>query len=505
MRLIRQPDPNDSKSCPNPSSPISEGDRSRFPGPETGARIFFVGIGGISMSGLAELSQDYGYKVGGSDMHMSHRILLLEEKGIPVFVGHAAENIQSFAPDLLVHTAAILPGNPEMEFARENHIPVVSRAEFLGHLTRSFSSVINISGTHGKTTTTSMLSLILIESGLDPTVHLGAEFEPFNGTVRLGADRSLLVSEACEYRRSFLSFRSTTAAITNIDYDHVDCFNNIREVIDVFAEFSDRIDDSGYLIIPAFDANSALCFEQIRARRDATGRPMPQILTTGVEGDVFAPSGQYADIYAKNIVYRDGFPQFDVWDRDRFYAHVDLHVPGKHNIYNALTAIACASVNGGTPEGAAEALTAFRGAEGRFTVKGKFRGATVITDYAHHPAAARATLQAASQLLHNRTWVVFQPLTYNRTEKLFDDYVSSLLPCEHVIFSEIFSDREIDPGTISSSMIAEAINKQGGHAEYYADKKDILKRLDSLVGKDDLVLFLGPEDIRDLADDLKFD
>jgi len=502
---MRPTDPTDKISEISRESQMSEGGQYRFPEPEKGARIFFVGIGGISMSGLAELSLHYGYKVGGSDMHTSHRIHLLEQQGIPVFIGHDAKNIQNFEPDLLVHTAAILPGNPEMEFARENNIPVVSRAEFLGYLTRTFKNVINISGTHGKTTTTSMLSLILIESGLDPTVHLGAEFEAFNGTVRLGADRSLLVSEACEYRRSFLSFRSTTAAITNIDYDHVDCFNNIREVIDVFAEFSDRIDDSGYLIIPAFDANSALCFEQIRARRDATGRPMPQILTTGVEGDVFAPSGQYADIYAKNIVYRDGFPQFDVWDRDRFYAHVDLHVPGKHNIYNALTAIACASVNGGTPEGAAEALTAFRGAEGRFTVKGKFRGATVITDYAHHPAAARATLQAASQLLHNRTWVVFQPLTYNRTEKLFDDYVSSLLPCEHVIFSEIFSDREIDPGTISSSMIAEAINKQGGHAEYYADKKDILKRLDSLVGKDDLVLFLGPEDIRDLADDLKFD
>jgi len=505
MSLSRGTDPHDKITEQSPDPLLSESNPVRFFGPKKGARIFFVGIGGISMSGLAELSLHYGYKVGGSDMHSSHRISLLGQKGISIFIGHDAENIQSFGPDLLVHTAAILPGNPEMEFAREKGIPVVSRAEFLGHLTRSFTRVINISGTHGKTTTTSMLSLILIESGLDPTVHLGAEFEAFNGTVRLGADHSLLVSEACEYRRSFLSFRSTTAAITNIDYDHVDCFSDIDAVIDVFAEFSDQIDDAGYLIIPAFDANTALCFEQIKKRRLASTRPMPQILTTGMEGDVFGPSGRNADIYAKNVVYRDGFPQFDVWDHDRFYAHVDLHVPGKHNIYNALTAIACATVNGGTEEGAAQALSTFRGAEGRFTVKGKFHGATVITDYAHHPAAARATLQAASQLLHNKTWVIFQPLTFNRTEKLFDDYVSSLLPCEHVIFSEIYSDREIDPGTISSSMIADAINKQGGKAEYYADKKDILKRLNSLVGKDDLVLFLGPEDIRDLANDLKFD
>ncbi len=505
MRQTSEFDPNQREPDSNDITEASGRDPFLSSGPEKGAGIFFVGIGGISMSGLAELSSHYGYRVGGSDMHGSHRIDLLKQQGIPVFIGHDAENIKSFKPDLLVHTAAILPGNTELAFALEHHIPAVTRAEFLGHLTRSFSSVINISGTHGKTTTTSMLSLILIESGLDPTVHLGAEFSAFGGTVRLGGDRALFVSEACEYRRSFLSFRSTTAAITNIDYDHVDCFNNIDEVIDIFSEFSDRIDDPGFLVIPAFDANTALCFERIRNRRTASQRPMPAILTTGIEGDVFAPSGRHADVFAKNIVYRDGFPEFDVWDHDDFYAHIELHVPGKHNIYNALTAIACATVNGGTPEGASRALNRFTGAEGRFTVKGKFRGATVITDYAHHPAAARATLQAASQLPHNKTWLVFQPLTFNRTEKLFDDYVSSLLACEHVIFSEIFSDREINPGTISSSMLADAINKQGGHAEYYADKKDILERLESLVGKDDLVLFLGPEDIRDLSNDLKLD
>ncbi|MBN1891432.1 MAG: UDP-N-acetylmuramate--L-alanine ligase [Clostridiales bacterium] len=483
----------------------SDTDRFLRSGLDKGAGIFFVGIGGISMSGLAELSLHYGYRVGGSDMHSSNRTDLLRQKGIRTFIGHSANSVQDFAPDLVVHTAAVLPGNPEILFARENGIPVVTRAEFLGHLTNGFSRVINISGTHGKTTTTSMLSLILIESGLDPTVHLGAEFDVFNGTVRLGADHSLLVSEACEYQRSFLHFRSTTAAITNIDYDHVDCYDGIDEVINVFAAFSDKLEDSGFLVMPAFDVNSSLCYRQIRKRRLDASRPMPTLITTGLEGDVFPETKQHADIFAKNIVYRDGLPEFDVWNRDRLYARISLSVPGKHNIYNALTAIACAIENGGTPEGAVRALNSFRGAEGRFSIKGTYHGAKIVTDYAHHPTAAKATLQAASEIPHKKLWVVFQPLTFNRTEKLFEDYVSVLLSCDHIIFAEIFSDREIDPGTVSSSMLADAINQRGGRAEYYADKKAIIKRLDSLVGNDDLVLFLGPEDIRELADELEFD
>jgi UDP-N-acetylmuramate--alanine ligase len=466
------------------------------------SRIYFVGIGGISMSGLAELSQHYGYIVGGSDMHPSERTAMLAARGILFFEGHDKSNLVTFNPDLLVHTAAILPGNPELAYAREKGIPTASRAEFLGHLTTRFESVINISGTHGKTTTTSMLSLILMKSGVDPTVHLGAEFTAFGGTVRFGADNSLLVSEACEYQRSFLHFRSTTAAITNIDYDHVDCFKNIFEVIAAFVQFTEKLEDSGYLILPAFDVNAAKAAQLMIDARKASGRSLPKILTTGKKSDFFAITGIRADFYADNITYLDGFPSFDVWAYGEFYAHIDLKVPGEHNIYNALTAIACAVPNGGTREAVASALSDFYGAEGRFTRKGKYHGAMVIADYAHHPAAARATLQAATQIPHKHTWVVFQPLTFNRTEALFDDYVTSLLPCEHVIFAEIFSDREINPGTISSSMIADKINSLGGHAEFYADKNEIPGRLSELVGKDDLILFLGPEDIREMADEM---
>lgn len=466
------------------------------------AHIYFVGIGGISMSGLSEITMHLGYLAAGSDMHLSHRTHYLESMGIRVYEGHSPANLIEFKPDLIVHTAAILPGNPELLYAAEHQIPTVDRAQFLGYITAGFERVINISGTHGKTTTTSMTSLILIESGMNPTVHLGAELDAFGGTVRMGKPHALLVSEACEYQRSFLKFYSTTAAITNIDYDHVDCYSSLSDVIDVFAEFSEKISDGGFLVAPAFDSNTVEAIRRMPSHREKLGLTMPQIVTTGRKGDIFPLTGEEPDVYADHIHYTGGYPEFDVYVDKEFYAHIALKIPGDHNICNSLTAIACAHLNGGTPEAAAKVLSSFTGAEGRYSVKGKYRGATVVADYAHHPAAARATLAAASHIPHRKTWVVFQPLTYNRTEVLFDDFVQSLLPCEHILFAEIFSDREVNPGTISSSMLADKINELGGHAEFFADKKDIRTRLDELVSDGDLILVLGPEDIREMADEL---
>ena len=466
------------------------------------ARIYFVGIGGISMSGLAEISLHLGYRVAGSDMHTTHRTRYLAEKGIHVFSGHAASHLEHFHPDLVVHTAAILPGNPELAYAASSRIPCVDRARFLGYLTAGFSRVINISGTHGKTTTTSMTALILIASGQDPTVHIGAELEAFGSTVHMGKPHELFVSEACEYQRSFLQFYSTTAAITNIDYDHVDCFKNLSEIMDAFAAFTQKLPDEGTLVIPAFDENVAEAVRRMPDFRTPIGLTMPRIVTTGRKEDISSITGALPDVYSDNISYQDGYPVFDVYIDGEYYTHIELHVPGDHNMYNALTAIACSHLNGGTAQAASRVLATFTGAEGRYSIKGTYKGATVVTDYAHHPAAARATLAAAAHIPHNKTWVVFQPLTFNRTEILFDDFVQSLLPCEHVLFAEIFSDREVNPGTVSSSMLADAINAQGGKAEFFADKYDIIPRLDELVHEGDLILILGPEDIRALSDDM---
>lgn len=468
----------------------------------SGKRVFFVGIGGISMSGLARIACNYGLIVGGSDMHPSERTHELEGIGVKIYDHHSEENIKEFAPDIVVHTAAILPGNPELEFSRKNGLTVMERSVFLGLITRNFANVINISGTHGKTTTTSMVSLILLESGANPTVHLGAELEAFGGSVYLGSKDQLLVSEACEYHRSFLEFYSTIAAITNIDYDHVDCYSSIDEVIDVFAEFTEKLSSEGTLVIPAGDKNVQECVRRIPACREKVGMEEPRILTTGLSGEGLDFFKREPDFCAVNIEYTDGKAGFDVLFKGRPYTHIQLAIPGTHNVYNALTAIACASLAGGTASAAQKALSAFTGAEGRFTIKGTFKGAMVVTDYAHHPSAARATLDAASHVPHNKTWVVFQPLTFSRTKVLFEDYVTSLLPCEDVFFDEIFSDREVNPGDISSKDIADEINKRGGHAIFFESKDAIVEKLSSVVSKDDMILILGPEDIRALGDRL---
>jgi UDP-N-acetylmuramate--alanine ligase len=468
----------------------------------SGKRVFFVGIGGISMSGLARIACNYGLIVGGSDMHPSERTKELEGIGVKVYDHHSEENIKEFAPDIVVHTAAILPGNPELEYSRKNGLTVMERSVFLGLITRNFANVINISGTHGKTTTTSMVSLILLKSGANPTVHLGAELDAFGGSVYLGSKDQLLVSEACEYHRSFLEFYSTIAAITNIDYDHVDCYSSIDEVIDVFAQFTEKLSPEGTLVIPAGDKNVQECVKRIPSVRAKLGLEEPRILTTGLSGEGVDFFGREPDFCAANVVYTDGKAGVDVLFKGRPYTHIQLAIPGTHNVYNALTAIACASLAGGNQEAAQKALAEFTGAEGRFTIKGTYKGAMVVTDYAHHPSAARATLDAASHVPHNKTWVVFQPLTYSRTKVLFEDYVTSLLPCEDVFFDEIFSDREVNPGDISSKDIADEINRRGGHAIFFNSKEEIIDKLSEVVGKDDMILILGPEDIRSLGDRL---
>jgi UDP-N-acetylmuramate--alanine ligase len=465
-----------------------------------GARLFFVGIGGISMGGLAEIARAEGFAVAGSDMNPSARTAELAVRGIPVFAGHSPDWIDQFQPDLVVNTAAVHDDNPELLRARGLKIQTVDRAAFLGWLNRHFRRVTNISGTHGKTTTTAMCSLILIAAGADPTVHLGAELEAFHGTVRIGEPGRLMVSEACEYMRSFLAFYSTTAAILNIDYDHVDCFSDIGAVTDTFCEFASQLPDSGCLVIPSFDPNVEVMLARLQASRERAGRLLPRVVRFGSESD--RPGRRQTDFAYRDLTYDNGLPRFEVWHQSRFYCRLALAVPGLHNVHNALAAIACAHEDGGTPQAAVAALEAFRGAEGRFTETGEYRGALVVADYAHHPTAVRVTLAAASQLGRPHTWVVFQPLTFSRTRVLLQDFAEALKGCEHVILSEIYSDREKNPGDISSRHLAERINALGGRAEFADSFTAIREKLDKKVRPGDLVLVLGPENIRGFADQL---
>ena len=255
-----------------------------------GSRIYFIGIGGISMNGLARLAQHAGFVVGGSDNHPSERTAILEEQGIKVYYPQVEANIDDFKPDYLVKTAAILPHNEEVKRATELNLQIFDRAEFLGAFTRTYKNVINVSGTHGKTTTTSMISLMMIDAGIDPTVHLGADLEIFNGTVRAGS-KELLVSEACEFNRSFLNFSSTTAVITNIDHDHVDCYPTIEDVIDVFARFIRLVDDDGYVVVSGHDRNIARALVEAKDYFVKTGRTFPQVVTCPTDSEVCEMTG----------------------------------------------------------------------------------------------------------------------------------------------------------------------------------------------------------------------
>ncbi len=472
---------------------------------DEGARLFFVGIGGISMSGLAVMAQSDGYIVAGSDRNPGYHTEDLARRGIRTFAGHKADWIDSFQPNLVIHTAAVQKDNPELVRARQLGIPIMDRASFLGQLNRTYQKVINIAGTHGKTTTTAICALIMVEAGLDPAVHLGAELRQFGGTVRTSSSNSLMVSEACEYMNSYLKFYSTTAAVLNIEYDHVDCFANLEEVIESFTTFANLLAPEACLVVPTGDPATGRMLQDLQAIREKAGVPLPRLAGFSIEGDKnhLPPALQLADLYeVRNLSFEQGRPQFEIWHNKEPVCQAGMKIGGRHNVQNAVAAVACAHQNGADFISAARVLTSFQGAEGRFTDIGSFQGARVIADYAHHPAAAKLTLAGASLLPHRQLLVVFEPLTYSRTRVLFDDYVAALKDSEQIIFAEIYSDREIDPGDISSRMLAEKINELGGRAWFGQDLASIKDWLSDRAGPGDIVLVMGPENIRNFADTL---
>ena len=477
----------------------------------TDARIYFIGIGGISMSGLAIMAKRLGFKVAGSDPHDNERVHKLINMGITVHSQHHPQWIEDFKADLVVYTAAIPYWNVELRRAHEMGIDCVDRSVFLGWLTRSYDKVINIAGTHGKTTTTAMWSEILIEAKRNPTVHLGAEFKGFgNSTVRAGKPGDLLVSEACDYKNSLLNFYSTTAVLLNIDKDHLDFFAGIDELIETFAKFAADLPKSGVLIFPLRDKYIEQFLKRTEELRFSEGKENIKLISFGIADDGLSPSsfaeanakGELADFVATNIKYDNGYPSFDVYKKGIFYASYTLKVPGRHNVLNSLAAIAAADVNGANPESSVIALSKFTGTEGRFTIKGQYRNATVITDYAHHPTSTKITIEAARNLPHRKIHVVYQPLTFSRVKLLFDEYVDALKDCESLVFYEIFSDRESDSLGMSSRLICDAINSLGSKAYFAETFADIKEYLDKNVADGDIILFLGPEQIRSFADKL---
>jgi len=431
-----------------------------------GEVAFLVGIGGVSMCALADVLRKRGVSVRGSDIHESENVLRLREEGIEVKIGHSAGNIGGAT--LVIRTAAASDENPEVSAARAAGIPVFERAEAWGAIMEDFSQALCVSGTHGKTTTTAMAVQIATEAGLDPTAMIGGVLPSIGSEHRIGGG-DLIIAEACEYKNSFLHFRPTIAAILNIEEDHLDFFGGLDDIIDSFRTFARLAPEDGAVVVNCDDVNAMRCAGGIGRR----------IVTFGID------NGQ---IRAKNIEIARGSCSFDIIHPGGLIP-ITLNIPGRHNIYNALAAAACALELGIDGISISRGLSSFTGVKRRFEFKGVYNGAPIYDDYAHHPSEIRELLNTAESLNYDRIIAVFQPHTYSRTKALFDDFAEQLRRPDRVILPPIYSaSRETDDGSVSSEMLAAAA---GENCEAVGSIEEAAERLRATVRKGDLVLTIG--------------
>lgn len=437
--------------------------------------IYFCGIGGISMSGLARVLFEKDFEVSGSDTKANNRTKDLEDRGVKIFVGQKSENISDDI-DLFVYTAAIHNDNPEFIAAKEKNIKMMTRAELLGYVMSKFKESIAISGTHGKTTTTSMLSYILLDTKLDPTISVGGIVKKIKGNIYIGKGDTF-VTEACEYTNSFLELYPTVGVILNIEEDHLDFFKDLDEIRDSFKNFAKNTSPDGCIIIN----------NKIENNRE---------ITQGFEGNVVRYGTENSDCYATNIRYDAlGYPTFDLVHKEETYENVKLYVGGNHNIYNALAAICVAFELGVSIEDIRKGLSEFKGVDRRFEVKGKLDGITIVDDYAHHPSEISATLNIAKRYPHDRLVVVFQPHTYTRTKAFFDDFANVLKNVDEVIIAKIYPARETDNLGMSSNLLSKRINELGGNSTSFETFDEIENYLLEDLRKGDLLITMGAGDI----------
>lgn len=443
-------------------------------------KLHFIGIGGISMSGLAEIIFNKGYKVTGSDMKHSLTTDHLEEIGIPIFYGHNATNIADDV-DLVIYTAAIHEDNPEIQTAKAKGIELMTRSVFLGLLMHHFEYPICISGTHGKTTTTSMLSHALLAANLDPTISVGGILKAIHGNIRIGHSK-YFITEACEYCDSFLDFFPRVGVILNIEEDHLDYFKDIQQIRDSFQKFSKKIPQDGFLAVNGEIDNLETFLAPLTCK----------VETFGLE--------EKDNWVAKNISYNDkACADFDVYYNGKFMKHIMLHVPGKHNILNALSVCSVCHHLGVDLEVLNHGLEDFSGANQRFEIKGQVDGATIVDDYAHHPTEIAATLEVANNYPHNNLYVVFQPHTYTRTRAFLDDFAKVLSTAQNVIVTDIYAAREKDPGDISSKDIVTKLQNLGKEALYISDFNEIARYLKANLKSNDLIITMGAGNVNQIA------
>ncbi len=438
---------------------------------EPGKRGHLIGIGGVSMSPLAEVLRGMGLSISGSDINESENVEHLRSIGISVVMGHHSETITKDI-DFVVRTAAVHDDNPEVLAAKTLGIPVFERTEAWGAIMQDYKNALCISGTHGKTTTTSMSTHILMAAQMDPTVMIGGTLPLLHAGHRVG-NGDTIVMESCEYCNSFLNFYPTVAVILDIEEDHLDFFKDLADIQKSFREFASHVPENGTIIANLDDKNTMDALRPL-------GR---EIMTFGMTDK--------ADVWPRNIVQLGTKSDFDVMYRGKKFTHVTIHVPGIHNVKNALAASAAAITLGCGPLAVRYGLAAFNGAGRRFEFKGKYNGADVYDDYAHHPGELKALLDTVEGLGYKRTIVVFQPHTYSRTKALFDDFVKQLRRPDMTILAEIYAARELNTIGISSKDISDQIQ----NSMYFDSFDEILKTLRWTAAPGDIILTVGAGDI----------
>lgn len=445
-------------------------------GTKTYHHIHFIGVGGISMSGLAALMFSKGYTVSGSDMKTSPITEHLDDLGIAVYKGHDPSQIEG--ADLVVYTDAIHMDNPEYKAAIREKIDVVDRATFLGAVMRNFNVSIAVSGTHGKTTTTSMIATAIKDAPFSPTIMVGGNLGEISGNIRIGGD-DFFLTEACEYRANVLKYFPTTAIILNIDEDHLDFFDNIDHILDTFRQYASNLTKDDLLILNRDDANAY-------SMKDATEA---RLVTVGIENE--------ADYAAKNIAIDavTGLPDYELFIRGKKVADIHMQVMGLHNVTNSLAAIAACAENGVAVENAIDGVMHYRGVGRRLEHKGEVEGIRVIDDYAHHPTEIASTLHALKPTVKNRLICIFQPHTYTRTKLLLDNFSHSFKDADITIIADIYAAREKDYGDIHSKTLVDAIRANHDQAIYIGDQEGILDYIIEKSRPGDVILTMGAGDI----------
>lgn len=446
-------------------------------------KIHFIGIGGISMSGLAQIMHTNGFSISGSDINTSKATKHLQSLGITVLCGHSKANITDDI-DLVVYTAAIASDNPELMATHNKNIPSLTRAEFLGQLMRNYDYPVCISGTHGKTTTTSMMSHVLLAADADPTITVGGILDSIFGNIRIGKSE-YFVTEACEYCDSFLNFYPRIGVILNIEEDHMDYFKDIYHIRQSFYKFAQRMPTDGILIINGSIADLNSFTKGLDCKIETFGLDINNTW------------------YAANIVYdEDACASFDIIYLGQPLGRITLKVPGEHNIYNALSVCASANYMDIPFPYWIEGFSSYGGTHQRFELKGVLKGITIIDDYAHHPTEVKVTLEVTKKRPHNKVWCVFQPHTYTRTKTFLGEFANALSLADEIIVSDIYAAREKNPGDIHSQDLVKEIHKLGKSAIYINNFDDITTHLLEHCVPGDLIITMGAGNINIVADEL---